>query len=109
MTVIIHSKRASILLRGNLLKEWCEDGQKKKQDERVVSVKFKKTVLTSTYQPVDMGTNEAEIEEAKGVLKQHKELVGRMTSYSEEGILMLMWEEGRKERGSRVFWYKRKQ
>ena len=56
-----------------------------------------------------MGTNEAEIEEAKGVLKQHKELVGRMTSYSEEGILMLMWEEGRKERGSRVFWYKRKQ
>ena len=77
LTVIIHSKRAGILLRGQLLKEWCEDGQKKKQDERVVSIKFKKTVLVATYQPVDVGTNEAEIEEAKGVLKQHKEWAGK--------------------------------
>ena len=83
LTVIIHSKRAGILLRGKLLKEWCEDGQKKKQDERVVSVKMNRTVLISTYQPVWKGNNEIEIEEAKINIEDHKKWA------SKEDILLI--------------------
>ena len=72
LTAIIHSTKAGILLRGELLKQWCKEGQKKRQDERTVSVKMDRTVLISTYQPVYVGNNEAEIEEAKSVLLHHK-------------------------------------
>lgn len=77
LTAIIHSTRAGILLRGELLKLWCKEGQKKRQDERTVSVKMDRTVLVSTYQPVYVGNNEAEIEEAKQILLQHKQWAAR--------------------------------
>ena len=71
LVVIIYSQRAGILLRGDLLRKWCEEGQMKKQSERSVSVKMDGTVLTATYQPVYTGNNEAEIEVAKDVLLEH--------------------------------------
>ena len=71
LVAIIHSQRAGVLLRGDLLKKWCEEGQKKVQDERSVSVKMENTVLTATYQPVYTGNNEDEIEVAKATLLKH--------------------------------------
>ncbi len=71
LVVIIFSQRAGVLLRGELLRKWCEEGQKKKQSERSVSVKMDGTVLTATYQPVYTGNNEAEIEVAKDNLLEH--------------------------------------
>ena len=71
LAAIVYSKRAGVLLRGSLLKKWCEEGQKKIQDERSVSVKMEDTVLTATYQPVFTGNNEGEIEEAKDTLLKH--------------------------------------
>ena len=39
LAAIVHSEKAAILLRGELLKRWCEGGQKKKLSGRVGSVK----------------------------------------------------------------------
>ncbi len=65
LAVIIFSQRAGVLLRGDLQRKWCEEGQKKIQSERSVSVKMDGTVLTATYQPVYTGNNKVEIEVAK--------------------------------------------
>ena len=45
-------------MRGDLLKKSCEEGQKKIQNERSVSVQMENTVLTATYQLVYTGNNE---------------------------------------------------
>ena len=71
LAVIIFSQRAGVLLRGDLQRKWCEEGQKKIQSERSVSVKMDGTVLTATYQPVYTGNNEVEIEVAKESLLLH--------------------------------------
>ena len=71
LTVIIHSKKAGILLRGSLLDGWKKEGQKKKVAERSVSVRACGLALTATYLPVYVGTNEDEIENTKEVLAEH--------------------------------------
>ena len=71
LTAIIYSKKAAILLRGHMLRQWCEEGQAKKVDDRTISVKVGKTILTSTYLPVWLGTNSDIIENEREILKTH--------------------------------------
>ena len=73
LAVVIFSQKAAILLRGKCLGEWIEEGRRSMMHKRSVSVKFRDTVFTATYQPVFYGNNQAEIEEAKEDLKRHKE------------------------------------
>ena len=71
LTAIIHSQRAAILLNGDSLKSWCEQGQRKKVSNRTVSVKINELLLVSTYQPVYLGNNAEEIEIEKDTIKEH--------------------------------------
>ena len=75
--VLVHSARAGVLLRGEVLKAWSDEGMKKRVGERSVSVKVKGIVFTSTYQPVWTGSNEQEVEAAKEELEGHVEWAGR--------------------------------
>ena len=70
LVAIIHGARAAVMLRGELLKRWCEDGQKKKVSGRTVSVKVDGVVLVATYMPVS-GSAVLEVEEARDVLAEH--------------------------------------
>ena len=62
LAVVLHLERAGVLLRGEALKRWCEGGQRKKWDERHVSVKVEEWVLVATYMPVWTHDNDVEIE-----------------------------------------------
>ena len=44
--VIVHSEKAGVLLRGELLRKWCEGGMVQKLSRRVVSVKVGELMLT---------------------------------------------------------------
>ena len=70
---VTYTQRAAILLRGQALRSWCEQGQKTKRSERSISVKTLGFSLTSTYMPVWNGRNEDEIERARENLKEHAE------------------------------------
>ena len=73
LTAVVHAEKAAIMLRGRLLNQWCQEGQKVKHDKRTISVKIGHIILTSTYMPVWQGNNGAEIENEKEVLKSHVE------------------------------------
>ena len=69
--VIIHAEKAAILLRGELLRRWCEGGQRQKVEERTVSVKIDGVVLVAKYiQPRRWG-REMAVEEEWSVLGEH--------------------------------------
>ena len=70
LTVIVHGEKAGIMLRGELLKRWCEGGQKKKMSGRSESVKVDGVVLVSTYMPVSRSVL-MEVEEAREVMVEH--------------------------------------
>ena len=70
LVAIVHGEKAGIMLRGELLKRWCEGGQKKKVSRRTVSVKVDGVVLVSTYMPVS-GSAVLVMEEARDVLAEH--------------------------------------
>ena len=106
LTAIVHGERAGIMLRGELLKRWCEGGQKKKVSGRTVSIKADGVVLVATYMPVS-GSAVLEVEEARDVLAEHvrwaeKEEIlvvgGDVNVYvgrdkEEERIMMRRWKK----------------
>ena len=61
------------MLRGEPYHAWHDEGQKKLQYERSVSIKFNQLMFTATYQPVHYHNFRAEIDRAKDDLKVHKE------------------------------------
>ena len=61
LVAVIHSEKAAVLLRGELLRSWCESGQIKEYKERCVTVKLRNFVLVSVYVLVWQGNNEIEI------------------------------------------------
>ena len=69
--VFVHSERAAVMLRGEVMKAWCEEGMTKKMSKRTVSVKVKGVMLTATYQPVSENGNEEEVETELEVLAEH--------------------------------------
>ena len=77
LTAVIYTQRAAIMLRGEALEKWCEEGQRTKHDERTISIKISNFTFISTYLPVWMGNNAAEIEQAKEILKNHKAWTNR--------------------------------
>ena len=77
LTAIVFSEKAGILLRGDLLEGWCQEGQQKKLDKRSVSVRTRGLSLTSTYLPVFRGDNEEEIEIETDILAEHKKWAGK--------------------------------
>lgn len=77
LTAIVHSKKAGILLRGQMLKGWTQGGQRKLISDRHVSVKTNGFSLTATYMPVWQGTNQEEIEIEKDILLQHAQWAGK--------------------------------
>ena len=79
LTAVIHSSKAAVLLRGELLRAWCEGGQILDFKERCVTVKFKDFVLVSVYVPVWEGNNDAEIEIVMDNIK--------------ESVVSARWEE----------------
>ena len=68
---IVHSEKAGVLLRGDALKWWCEEGMKKKTSKRQVSVKVKGVVCVATYMPVSVHGNEEEVEMEYEALTEH--------------------------------------
>ena len=75
LTAVVYTEKAAILLRGHLLKSWCDEGQRCKFDKRTISVKCKGLLLISTYMPVYRGNNAAEIEQERDILRLHKQEV----------------------------------
>ena len=70
LVAIIHSEKAAVMLRGELLRAWCECGQITEYKERCVTVKLRNFVLVSVYLPVWQGNNEMEIEVVKEDMKK---------------------------------------
>ena len=70
---IIHSQKAGILLRGEMLQKWRDEKQRKLFSERTVSIKVEGKTFISTYQPVCYQNNKEERDLAKEDLKSHKE------------------------------------
>ena len=68
LAAIVHTDRAAILLRGEILKRWSEGGMMKKFGERVVSVKVDGVVLMSVYMPVWSAARREEIERVREVV-----------------------------------------
>ena len=77
LVAVRYTKRAAILLRGRLLKKWCEEGQRSEEDARTITIKIGELALVSTYLPVYKGNNAQEIEEERHVLKTHIERISR--------------------------------
>ena len=77
LTAITYTKKAAILLRGELLKSWCEGGQMTRRGERTISVRIEKLVLVSTYLPVFKGNNAQEVEGAREEIKEQSKWAGR--------------------------------
>ena len=79
---VIHSARAGILLRGDSLVKWIEDGSQKWFDERVVTVVLGGMRLVSWYQPiwgsdeVGMERSRREVETQLGVGRREKIVIG---------------------------------
>ena len=79
---IIHSVRAGILLRGDSLVKWIEDGQQKWFEERVVSVVVGGMRLVSMYQPiwesdeVGMERCRRDVETQLGIGRREKIVIG---------------------------------
>ena len=67
---VIHSEKAAVLLRGELLNLWCEGGRITEYKERCVTVKIKEFVLVAVYVPVWQGNNEVEIDIVKDDMKK---------------------------------------
>ena len=59
--VIVHSQRVAVVMRGEALRLWRDEGQQKLMDERVVAVVLGGLGVVSAYQPI-WGTNEDEFE-----------------------------------------------
>ena len=70
LVAVIHSEKAGIMLRGELLRAWCENGQISEYKERCVTVKLKNFVLVSVYVPVWQGSNDVEIDRVKEDIKK---------------------------------------
>ena len=68
--VFVYSERAGVMMRGEVLRKWCEEGMLQKVDRRTVSVKVSGFVFTTTYMLVQVAGNE-EIEAAFEVLAVH--------------------------------------
>ena len=71
LAVVVHAEKAAVFLRGEALKQWCEGGQRKKWDERQVSVKVKGWVFVATYMLVWRHGREEEIEAEREKLVEH--------------------------------------
>ena len=69
--VIVHSEKAGVLLRGELVRRWCEEGMVHRLSGRTVSVKVRGMVLVATYLPVSGSGNAEEVEEELEVLGSH--------------------------------------
>ena len=50
--VMIHGKRCGIMLRGNAMEKWVQEGQKKWMNDRVTAVVLGGMRVVSAYQPV---------------------------------------------------------
>ena len=77
LAAIIHSKKAGILLRGQMLIGWTQGGQRKLISDRHVSIKSNGFSLTATYMPVWQGNNQEEIDTEKDILLQHAQWAGK--------------------------------
>ena len=62
LTAVVHSEKAAVLLRGHLLRLWCDGGQIANYKERCMTVRLGKFVLVAVYVPVWTGSNDIEIE-----------------------------------------------
>ena len=50
--VMIHGKRSGIVLRGNAMEKWVDEGQKKWMNERVTAIVLGGMRVVSAYQPI---------------------------------------------------------
>ena len=78
---IVHSKRVAVVMRGEALRLWRDEGQQKWLDERVVAVVFGGLRVVSAYQPI-WGTNEDEFE-------RYRRDLGRQVAYGGENRLVI--------------------
>ena len=63
LTAIVHCWKVPVSLRGELLKRWCKDGQKKKLSTRSAVVKVDGVALVLFYMPAS-GSEVAAVEKA---------------------------------------------
>ena len=78
---IVHSQRVAVVLRGEALRLWRDEGQQKWMNERVVAVVFGGLRVVSAYQPI-WGTNEDEFE-------RYRRDLGRQVAYGAENRLVI--------------------
>ena len=62
LVAVVHSEKAAVLLRGHMLRSWCDGGQVADYKERCITVRLGKFVFIAVYVPVWSGTNDMEIE-----------------------------------------------
>jgi hypothetical protein len=77
LMAVIHSERAAVMIRGEVLKEWCDSGQIVEYKERCVVIRMKRMVFVSVYMPVWNGNNDVEREACKEDLKRQVETAKR--------------------------------
>ena len=73
--VIVHARKAGVLLRGRALQMWVEEGQQKWYSERVATVVFGGMRLVSVYQPI-WGMNEEAMGEYRAEVERQLEMNG---------------------------------
>ena len=78
---IVHSKRVAVVMRGEALRLWRDEGQQKWMEERVVAVVFGGLRVVSAYQPI-WGTGEDEFE-------RYRRDLGRQVAYGGENRLII--------------------
>ena len=79
--VIVHGKKAAVLLRGRAVRMWVEEGQRKWFGERVTAVVLGGMRLVAVYQPV-WGTDEG------GMERYRRDLVGQLGMGKRERIVI---------------------
>ena len=78
---IVHSQRVAVVMRGEALCLWRDEGQQKWMDERVVAVVFGGLRVVSVYQPI-WGTNEDAFE-------RYRRDLGRQVAYGGQDRLVI--------------------
>ena len=74
--VMIHGKKSGIVLRGNAMEKWVDEGQKKWMNERVTAVVLGGMRIVSAYQPI-WGTDERGMSEYRNDLENQLAMSGR--------------------------------
>ena len=88
---LLHSMKTGALMRGKWYRTWKTEGRKRYPTDRVITVEFRGSVLSSVYQPVKGSVQyEQQIQEMRRELERviHGLTAKQVTAIGGGGILM---------------------